>query len=106
MRRLDMAVAFVQEFEIAGGDRSTANYDAVAARLGDEVPSGLIVHTAGFDEERGVFRILDVWESEQDARRFIDERLMPIVEELLANRTDAPPPNREYYYELHHVVKG
>jgi hypothetical protein len=101
-----MAVAFVQEFEIVSGDRSTTNYDAVAERIGDEAPSGLIVHTAGFDEERGVFRILDVWESQEDARRFIDERLMPIVEELLAGRDDAPPPSREYFYELHHVVKG
>ena len=101
-----MAVAFVQEFEIVSGDRSTTNYDAVAERLGGEIPAGLIVHTAGFDEERGVFRILDVWESEADARRFIDERLMPIVEELLAGRTDAPPPSREYFYELHDTIKG
>jgi len=41
-----MAVAFVQEFEIVSGDRSTTNYDAVAERLGREVPAGLIVHTA------------------------------------------------------------
>jgi hypothetical protein len=101
-----MAVAYVQEFEIQGDDRSTDNYDAVARRLGDETPDGAIVHTAGFDEERGVFRIFDVWESEQQARRFIDERLMPIVNELLANRSDAPPPNREYFYELHDVIRA
>jgi hypothetical protein len=103
-----MAVAYVQEFEIQGDDRSTDNYDAVARRLGGEqdTPEGLIVHTAGFDEDRGVFRILDVWESEQHARRFIDERLMPIVNELLAGRSDAPPPNREYFYELHDVVQN
>src|SRR5439155_11884485 len=58
-----MAVAFVQEFEITSGDRSTSNYDAVASRLQGEAPEGLIVHTAGWDEEHGVFRILDVWES-------------------------------------------
>ena len=46
--------------------------------------------TAGWDEERGVFRILDVWESREHAQRFIDERLMPIVNELLAGRDDAP----------------
>ena len=101
-----MPIAFVQEFEIAGGDRSTSNYDAVAARLQGEAPEGLIVHTAGWDEERGVFRILDVWESQEHARRFIDERLMPIVNELLAGRDDAAPPSREYFYELHDVVRG
>ena len=101
-----MAVAFVQEFEITSGDRSTSNYDAVASRLQGEAPEGLIVHTAGWDEEPGVFRILDVWESREQAQRFIDERLMPIVNELLAGRDDAPPPSREYYYELHDVVTG
>ena len=101
-----MAVAFVQEFDIASGDRSTSNYDAVAARLQGQSPEGLIVHTAGWDEDRGVFRILDVWESREHAQQFIDERLMPIVNELLANRDDAPPPSREYYYELHDVVTG
>jgi hypothetical protein len=102
-----MAVAFVQEFDVdPGGDRSTTNYDAVAARLQGEVPDGAIVHTAGFDEEQGVFRIFDVWESRDQAQRFMDERLMPIVNELLAGREDAPPPSREYFYELHDVMKA
>jgi hypothetical protein len=99
-----MAVAYVQEFPIQGGDRTTDNYDAVAERIGDAVPAGAIVHTAGFDEEAGVFRIFDVWESEEDARRFIDGTLMPIVEELLAGRDDVPPPAREYFYELHDLI--
>jgi hypothetical protein len=101
-----MAVAYLQEFDIQSEDRSTANYDAVADRLQGEAPEGLIVHTAGWDEEQGVFRILDVWESREHAQRFIDERLMPIVNELLAGRDDAPPPSREYFYELHDVVRG
>ena len=43
-----MAVAFVQEFQIQGGDRSTTNYDTVAERLNvAEPPEGSIVHTAG-----------------------------------------------------------
>ena len=99
-----MAVAFVQEFPIQSDDRTTDNYDAVAERIGDEVPAGAIVHTAGFDEQAGVFRIFDVWESEEDARRFIDGTLAPLVEELLAGRADAPPPAREYFYELHDVM--
>ena len=99
-----MPVVFVQEFDVEpGGDRSTTNYDAVSARLDVEAnpPPGGIVHTAGFDEETGVFRTLDVWESREHAQRFLDERLMPIVQELLADRADAPPPSREYFYELH-----
>jgi hypothetical protein len=104
-----MPVVFIQEFAIDGDDRSTTNYDAVNERLNVDAnpPAGLIVHTAGFDEDGGVFRILDVWETQEDADRFLRERLMPLVEELLAGRPDAPPPpSREGSYELHHIVKG
>jgi hypothetical protein len=103
-----MPVAYVQEFAIEGDDRSTANYDAVNDALDAEsnAPAGLIVHTAGFDEDAGVFRILDVWETREDADRFINERLMPVIERLLAGRDDAPPPGREGFYDLHHVIRG
>ena len=60
-----MAVAYIQEFPI--GDRSTTNYDFVADKIGDGPFDGLIVHTAGFDGEAGVFRILDVWETREHA---------------------------------------
>ncbi len=48
-----MAVAYVQEFKIIDDDRTTEGYDAVAARLGDATIPGLILHTAGFDEDGG-----------------------------------------------------
>jgi hypothetical protein len=100
-----MAVAFVQEFQIQGGDRSTTNYDAVAERLNvAEPPEGAIVHTAGFDEDAGVFRIFDVWETREDGERFIREQLQPILAELMASRPDATPPDRETWYELHDVM--
>ena len=77
-----MAVAFVQEFAIVDGDTSTTNYDKVVEELdlGGSGVEGLIVHTAGFDHDRGVFRIVDVWESREAGQRFMDERLMPIIE--------------------------
>ena len=59
-----------------------------------------------FRSEAGVFRIFDVWESRADAERFIEGTMMPLVEELLAGREDAPPPTREYFYELHDVMFG
>ncbi len=101
-----MAVAFVQEFTIEGSDRSTTNYDAVGARLDtkNNPPEGGILHTAGFDEEAGVFRIFDVWESREHAQRFIDERLMPVVSELMGDRTDMTPPAKQYFYDLHDVM--
>jgi hypothetical protein len=100
-----MAVAYVQEFKIIDDDRTTAGYDAVAARLGDTTIPGLILHTAGFDEDGGVFRIFDVWESHEDAVRFQEETLGPILGEVMGARDDAPePPSRDGFYELHDIL--
>lgn len=97
-----MAVALLQEFPIAGDDRTTANYDSFQERLGTESAPGLIVHTAGFDEQAGVFRIFAVWESEDDWSRFRDERLMPLIQQAL--ESGGNPPAADYTYRLHHVL--
>lgn len=94
-----MAVAYVQEFAIR--DHSTQNYDFVADKIGDGPFDGLIVHTAGFDDEAGVFRIFEVWESREQCERFLEGRVMPIVMGL---GRDAPPPQRQEIYELHGYV--
>jgi hypothetical protein len=101
-----MATAFVQEFQIVEGDTSTTNYDAVAAELGGQAPEGLILHTAGFDHDRGVFRIFDVWESREAGQRFLDGTVMPIIERMAAERDegDFRPPDAESWYELHDVM--
>jgi hypothetical protein len=101
-----MAIAYVQEFDGDESDRSTTNYDTIRDRLNVDAdpPAGLIVHTAGF-AGGGVFRIFDVWESEEAHARFRDERLMPIVSEMMASGTGAPPA-REYTYDLHDLVRG
>ena len=103
-----MAVACVQEFLIVDGDTSTKNYDALRAELDvDPLPEGLIAHTAGFDHDRGVFRVIDVWESRDAGRRFMDEQLMPILERMAAadaGRGEFTPPNAEYWYELHDLM--
>ena len=105
-RRPSMAVAFVQEWPIQ--DRETTNYDEVTRRLavGDDPPAGLLIHTAGFDDEAGVFRIFESWETEEQGPAFLDERVMPVVLELLTGDRAGPPPSREAFYELHHVVTG
>ena len=55
-----MPVASVQEFDVEAGDRSTTNYDALAARLREQgPPKGLILHTAGFTPD-DVFRVFSV----------------------------------------------
>jgi len=97
-----MPIAYVQEFE-ATEDRTTTNYDAVKEKLNVEQdpPDGMIIHTAGFTDE-GVFRIFDVWESEEQHARFMSDRLMPIVQDVVEGGANP----RELTYELHDVVRS
>jgi hypothetical protein len=100
-----MAVAFVQEFAI--GDRSTENYDWVANKIGEGPIDGLVAHTAGFDDESGVFRIFDIWESQAQAERFIGENLATFTPDDFPNPTTAAEqPSRQSFYDLHNVVRG
>ncbi len=101
-----MAVAYVQEFAIVDGDTSTANYDSVVKELGlqDGAISGLVAHTAGFDHEKGVFRIFDVWESREAGQKWMDATLNPVLEKMMANAPDPSaltPPQADYWYDLH-----
>jgi hypothetical protein len=98
-----MAVAFIQEWKEAGPD--TRNYDAIAAKLDvpNNPPDGLIAHTAGKDSN-GAWRIFDIWESREQAQRFQDERLMPIVQEQMQQNDDMTPPDVVDMYDLHDLV--
>jgi hypothetical protein len=97
-----MAVAFIQEWR--DPSPGTDNYDAVASKLDaqNNPPEGLIAHTAGRDGS-GVWRVFDIWESPEHAERFREERLMPIVRQLMEDRPDATPPDVVDTYELHDV---
>ena len=100
-----MPFVVLQEFKIAGDDRSTTNYDDVSEHLGLDTnpPDGMIVHTAGWDEEGGVFRVLEVWETKEDSERFRRERLQPAFEEKLGADNDVRP-DRDASYELHNLI--
>jgi hypothetical protein len=56
-------------------------YDALRAKLDvdhpDRMPEGAILHIAGPHPDGG-WRVFEVWESEEAARKFIAERLEPI----------------------------
>lgn len=107
-----MPTAYVQEFKVADDDNSTKNYDAVVAELNlKDAPDGLLIHTAGFDRDAGVFRVFDVWETREQGERFMNERLMPVVERMgaaAAERSDDSftPPSREGWYDLHDSMTG
>ena len=101
-----MAVALVQEFPVdRSGDRTTTNYDAIQERLDtkNNPPQGGIFNCAGFDEEAGVFRIFAVWETKEDAERFLRERVMPAVAEVTGRDENAGPPH-QHFYELHDLM--
>ena len=107
-----MPVAHLQEFEIQGGDTSTTNYDAVSAALNlQEAPDGLLIHTAGFDHDAGVFRIFDVWETRQQGQKFDAEQLTPIIERMMGEAAEKgdetfTPPSRDTWYDLHDSMTG
>lgn len=60
----------------------------VTFEVGDEPVPGLIAHVSG--PTAGGWRIIDVWESEEDSRQFEAGRLGPAV--ARANAGMAPPP--------------
>lgn len=91
-----MAYAFVQDIAA-----SWEQYERVAAGLTEPTPPGLIMHLAGPTEEG--FRIIAVWHSQEDWRRFTAERLKPAIAAL-----GGPARPEPTFRELHpaHLVIG
>lgn len=85
-----MPYAFIQDVPI-----DAASYRRIKAGLGDTPPKGMISHLA-IERPEGGLRYIDVWESEADWDRFVEERLHPVVHPLLAEVFgDALPPEPE-----------
>lgn len=94
-----MTFAFTQDVPIDG-----AFYNRIAEALGDELPRGLISHLA-IERPEGGLRYIDIWESEDDCTRFTEERLHPVLHELLSEifGDDLPPePERTPIAIVHH----
>jgi hypothetical protein len=75
-------------------------YEKVRAQLGLEAPAGGIFHAAG-PSPNGGWRVMEVWESEEDARRWRDERLLPAFDAAGVPRPPAPPQ----IWQLHSYMK-
>ena len=85
-----MTYAFTQDVPI-----DAAFYGRIVELLGPEPPKGLIVHLA-IERPEGGLRYLDVWETQQDCDRFTDERLHPVIHDLLREIFgDELPPEPE-----------
>lgn len=68
-------------------------YDRVRELLGLERPAGGVFHVAG-PRPGGGWRVIEVWETEDDANRFFHERLKPAFE---AVGVPGPPPRPQLW---------
>lgn len=93
-----MTYAFTQDVPIDAGF-----YKRITSGLGDEPPKGLIVHVT-VERPEGGLRYIDVWESEEDCDRFVEDRLHPVVHPLLMGLfgDEVPPePERTPLHVIH-----
>ena len=88
-----MTWGFISELPI-----TPEQYDQLSAEIGAD-PPGLIIHTSSRTDAG--MRIIDIWESEADYRRFEDEQLMPAVGRLGWPAPAGPPPTEEF--EVHNM---
>ena len=73
-------------------------YERIRDVIGLDRPAGGVCHLAGPGPDGG-WRVIEVWESEQDARRFVEERLLPAAEAV-----GAPPPPAPQIWQLHNCM--
>jgi hypothetical protein len=57
----------------------------------DQLPEGLIMHSAGPAE--GGWYVYDVWESQEASQQFMESTLMPAVKAVMGDQP--PPPGSE-----------
>jgi hypothetical protein len=69
-------------------DQST--YEEVSSRVvgDDQLPEGCQVHIAGPAE--GGFRVITVWDSEEQYQQFRDEKLVPAMQEVSGGEAEGP----------------
>jgi hypothetical protein len=82
-----MAVAML----IDNPNGSQEIYEQLRERIGLDKPAGGMFHVAG-PSPNGGWRVIEIWESEEDAKRFLAERLGPAAEAV-----GAPPPPPELW---------
>ncbi len=74
-----MTYSFTQDVPI-----DTALHARLMDVLGPESPEGLIFHLA-LERPEGGLRYVDVWETEADCDRFVEDRLHPALGSLLSS---------------------
>lgn len=97
-----MAYCRIQDWVEPETERSTAIYDQVTATLAPKVgeAAGFIAHAAGWTGNG--FRIIEIWESEEQCERFFAEAVMPAVMEATGGDPGGPPTTTGY--PLHNLL--
>jgi len=75
-------------------------YERIRELIELERPAGGVCHLAGPRPEGG-WRVIEVFDSEDEARRFVQERLLPGAEAVGA---EPPPPPQ--FWQLHNCLTG
>jgi hypothetical protein len=68
-------------------------YERIRAHIGLEKPAGGIFHIAG-PSPNGGWRVIEVWDSEEEAISFLQDRFIPALREL---GVEGAPPPREFW---------
>lgn len=95
-------MAIVNIVQPPGGTREM--YDAVSAKMNVDAnpPDGLIMHAAG--DAHGTWQIIEVWESEEQSQRFVEERLVPAIVAVAGEGAPSRAEAKVTTYELHSLV--
>ena len=91
-------MAFVRMFDNPEGTQE--QYDAAAGQLGIDstnLPDGAVLHVAG-PSPTGGWRVVEVWESEDQAQKFDEETLLPLLAQVGVER---PEPAT---WQVHNLV--
>jgi hypothetical protein len=96
-------VAVLVEQQLEGVTQEV--YDGVNSRINAQgsPPAGLIVHTSAPVD--GGWRIVDVWESAEDYRRFAEERIGPAVSAYAQEAGIEPGQPNVTVTELYDMIK-
>jgi hypothetical protein len=90
-----MAVAMM----VDNPEGSQEIYERVRDLLGMDKPAGGIFHLAG-PSRNGGWRVIEVWESQEDAQRFVSERLRPALEAI-----GVPVPPQPQLWPVHNYIR-
>ncbi len=96
-------VAIVMLQDMSNIDQET--YETVLGRLGSETnpPEGLLIQ-ALLDGEGGR-RLISMWESQEALDRFEQERLLPVINDVLGEEAVAGGPPPREFYEVQHLLR-